>query len=31
MSMSEADGLAIFPESSGNIEKDMEIEVLLLK
>jgi molybdopterin molybdotransferase len=31
MSMSEADGLAIFPESSGNIEKEMEIEVLLLK
>jgi molybdopterin molybdotransferase len=31
MSMSEADGLAIFPESSGNIEKDTEMEVLLLK
>lgn len=31
MSMSEADGLAIFPESVGNIEKDTEIEVLLLK
>ena len=31
MSMSEADGLAIFPESSGNIEKDTEIEVFLLK
>jgi molybdopterin molybdotransferase len=31
MSMSEADGLAIFPESTGNIEKNMEIEVLLLQ
>lgn len=31
MSMSEADGLAILPESAGNIEKDTEIEVFLLK
>jgi molybdopterin biosynthesis enzyme len=29
--MSEADGLAILPESAGNIEKDTEIEVFLLK
>ncbi len=31
MSMSEADGLAIFPEASGNIEKETEVEILLLK
>lgn len=31
MSMSKADGLAIFPESSGNIEKETEVEILLLK
>jgi molybdopterin molybdotransferase len=31
MSMSEADGLAIFPEETGNIEKNTEIEVYLLK
>ena len=31
MSMSEADGLAVFPEEIGNIEKNTEIEVYLLK
>ena len=31
MSMSEADGLAVFPEEVGNIEKNTEIEVYLLK
>jgi molybdopterin biosynthesis enzyme len=31
MSMSEADGLAVFPEEMGNIEKNTEIEVYLLK
>lgn len=31
MSMSEADGLAVFPEEIGDIEKNTEIEVYLLK
>ena len=31
MSMSEADGLAVFPEETGNIEKNTEISVYLLK
>lgn len=31
MSMSEADGLAVFPEEIGNIEKNAEIELYLLK
>jgi len=31
MSMSESDGLAVFPEGTGNIEKNTEIAVYLLK
>jgi len=31
MSMSEADGLAVFPEEIGNIEKNTELQVYLLK
>ena len=31
MSMSEADGLAVFPEEIGNIEKNTEIQVYILK
>ncbi|MCL5073359.1 MAG: molybdopterin molybdenumtransferase MoeA, partial [Actinobacteria bacterium] len=31
MSMSGADGLAVFPEEMGNIEKNSEIEVYLLR